>query len=57
MKICPAEVIANDYDSIATRGCGSGPFHLREYIPGTHVILERNPNYFDGDKPISTKSG
>ncbi len=51
MKICPAEVIANDYDSIATRGCGSGPFHLREYIPGTHVILERNPNYFDGDKP------
>ncbi|WP_294556910.1 ABC transporter substrate-binding protein [uncultured Mailhella sp.] len=51
MKICPKEVLEGDYASLATKGCGSGPFKLREYVPGTHVIFDRNPDYFDGDKP------
>ncbi|MBR3880327.1 MAG: ABC transporter substrate-binding protein [Mailhella sp.] len=51
MKIIPADVLAGSYDTLATKGYGSGPFKLREYVPGTHVILERNPDYFDGDKP------
>lgn len=51
MKICPKDVLEGDYASLASKGCGSGPFKLREYVPGTHVIFDRNPEYFDGEKP------
>jgi peptide/nickel transport system substrate-binding protein len=28
----------------------NGPFRLKDYKPGQHTILERNPNYFSVDK-------
>lgn len=30
---------------------GTGPFKLVEYLKDTHSILERNGDYWDGDKP------
>lgn len=30
---------------------GTGPFVFKEYVRGSHVIVERNPNYWDAPKP------
>ncbi|WP_425960969.1 ABC transporter substrate-binding protein [Rhizobium nepotum] len=30
---------------------GTGPFKLTEWTPGSHLIFERNPNYWDAGKP------
>lgn len=30
---------------------GSGPFVLREWVRGSHILFERNPDYWDEGKP------
>lgn len=30
---------------------GSGPFLLKEWVKGSHIILEKNPAYWDAPKP------
>jgi len=30
---------------------GTGPYRLKQWIPGEHVVLERNPNYFKKGLP------
>ena len=30
---------------------GSGPFMLREYVRGSHIIMERNPHYYMNGMP------
>ncbi|MBI4339452.1 MAG: ABC transporter substrate-binding protein, partial [Chloroflexi bacterium] len=25
---------------------GTGPFKVKEYVPGSHILMEKNPNYF-----------
>jgi peptide/nickel transport system substrate-binding protein len=35
----------------ASTPIGTGPFVFREWVKGSHIILERNPNYWDAGKP------
>ncbi len=30
---------------------GTGPFLLKEWVPGSHLLFERNPHYWDEGKP------
>jgi peptide/nickel transport system substrate-binding protein len=30
---------------------GTGPYRFREWVRGSHIIYERNPNYWDDPKP------
>jgi peptide/nickel transport system substrate-binding protein len=30
---------------------GTGPFVLKEWVPGSHLLFERNANYWDAPKP------
>jgi len=34
---------------------GTGPFILREWVPGSHLLFERNPGYWDAPKPYLDK--
>lgn len=47
-----ARVIAKEnLDEISHNPIGSGPFILKEYIPGNKAILARNPDYFEEGLP------
>ena len=35
----------------ASAPIGTGPFVFKEWVKGSHIILERNPNYWDAGKP------
>jgi ABC-type transport system substrate-binding protein len=42
----PAEAVDRWGEDFARHPVGSGPFVLREWLPGQRVVLERNPDYF-----------
>lgn len=46
--IMPQEAIAD----INTNPVGTGPFRLKEHVPDVVTVLERNPDYWEGDLPI-----
>ncbi len=52
LKVCPAEALADaNFNELVKKGVGSGPFKLKEFVAGTHLIVERNPNYFIPERP------
>ncbi|MDB5850206.1 MAG: transporter substrate-binding protein [Rhodoferax sp.] len=42
------DIAANKYNR---EPVGTGPFLFKEWVQGSHVILDRNPNYWDKPKP------
>jgi peptide/nickel transport system substrate-binding protein len=40
------------FDALKGREGGSGPFRVREWVPGDHLDLERFSGYWDSGKPI-----
>ena len=42
------DITANKHNSAPV---GTGPFVFKEFVPGSHAIFERNPNYWDKPKP------
>jgi peptide/nickel transport system substrate-binding protein len=55
MVVSPAAL--QEYgDDIGRHPVGAGPFTLAEWVPGSHVKLERNPGYWSRASPTSTSS-
>lgn len=50
MAIPNARIVAReglaDVKALANREFGSGPFRLKEFMPGDHLLVERFPDYF-----------
>ncbi len=42
----PAEAVERWGEDFGRHPVGSGPFVLREWLPGQRVVLDRNPDYF-----------
>jgi peptide/nickel transport system substrate-binding protein len=42
------DVLANPYNQ---KPVGTGAFKFKEWVKGSHITLERNPNYWDAGKP------
>ena len=50
LVIVPRLVLEGPVES-AEQFTGSGPFRIAEYNPDRHVVLERNPDYYQPDRP------
>ena len=42
------DVLTNPWNN---KPIGTGPFVFKEWSKGNHIVLERNPNYWDPEKP------
>ncbi|SAK74218.1 extracellular solute-binding protein [Caballeronia temeraria] len=42
------DVVSNPHNSAPI---GTGPFVFKEFVRGDHILLERNPDYWDKPKP------
>ena len=47
--IVPREIVEDG--SIKKKAVGSGPFMIKEMVPGDYVLLEKNPKYFIKGQP------
>lgn len=45
LSIVPREAVEADADEFGRRPTGSGPYVVRDFQPGTRLVLERNLNY------------
>jgi len=52
--IVPKEVVEKNGD-LKVVTCGTGPFKLKEYLPGDYTVYERNAEYWDKGLPIVDK--
>lgn len=46
------DILANPHNR---EPVGTGPFVFKEFVKGSHIVLERNPNYWDQPKPYLDK--
>lgn len=50
-RIIPASVIAGDFQSLRTSANGTGPFKLVSYEPDRLIVVEKNPDFYDPERP------
>lgn len=53
LRVMPASVLASDPDSLASEPIGTGPYMLAEWVPEERVVLEANPDYWNGEPAIT----
>lgn len=41
----------NGHDAAADNPVGTGPFMMKDYVRGSHLMFEKNPNYWQEGKP------
>ncbi len=49
--IVPREVVEK-YGDLKTVTCGTGPFKMKEYLPGDYTVFDRNSDYWDKGLPV-----
>ena len=49
--IVPKEEVEKHGD-LKSAWCGTGPFMVKEYVPGDYTVFERNPNYWQEGLPL-----
>lgn len=49
--IIPKETAEKEGDAFWKHPIGAGPFQLQEFAPGSHLSLEKNPNYWEEGRP------
>ena len=49
-RVLPANI---DVDSLTNDADGTGPFMMKERVPGERTVLERNPDYWEEGKPYA----
>lgn len=50
--VVPPKAYTEAGAAFAQRPIGTGPFILREWVKGSHIVLERNPRYWGKAHPI-----
>ena len=50
-KIIPAAVLSGQMARLDREAVGTGPFRLVSYEPSRLTVLERNPSYYDPERP------
>jgi peptide/nickel transport system substrate-binding protein len=46
-----AKEVVDKYGDLKNVAIGSGPFILKEFVKGSHITMEKNPNYFKKGLP------
>ncbi|MEO6570719.1 MAG: ABC transporter substrate-binding protein [Ilumatobacteraceae bacterium] len=50
-SILPEQLVTEQGDAFWNAPVGTGPFMVKEFVSGSKVTFERNPNYWDAGKP------
>ncbi|WEX09676.1 ABC transporter substrate-binding protein [Chelativorans sp. AA-79] len=50
-KIVPAAIVESGLERLDSEAVGTGPFKLVSYEPSRLTVVERNPDYYDPERP------
>lgn len=49
--VVPKKLVEKQGDDFFKKPVGTGPYMVKEFVRGSHLTLERNPNYWEEGKP------